>query len=113
MMWFVAKINHIGDNDIAAPSDTEGVLRNDVAGPNDTQAINIHSITPPSVQLDELKEITHNFGTQAFICEGTYGRLYNGILNSGKASCIKKLDSDKFTYQEFLAHVGLKPIVFA
>lgn len=65
------------------------------------------TIAVPSVQLDELKEITNNFGTKSLIYVGKNGRSFNGILKSGQASCIKKLDSNKLRNKEFLAQVGL------
>lgn len=56
--------------------------------------------------MDELKEMTDNFGTKSLIGEGSYGRVYYGILKSGKAVAIKNLDSSKQPEQEFLAQVG-------
>lgn len=60
--------------------------------------------------MDELKDITDNFGTKALIGEGSYGRVYHGVLRSGPAAAIKKLDSSKQPKQEFLAQVG--PFMF-
>lgn len=57
--------------------------------------------------MEELKDITDNFGTKALIGEGSYGRVYHGILKSGQAAAIKKLDSNRQPDQEFLAQVGL------
>lgn len=57
--------------------------------------------------MDELKEITENFGTKALIGEGSYGRVYHGVLKSGQAAAIKKLDSSKQPDQEFLAQVTM------
>lgn len=55
--------------------------------------------------MDELKEITDNFGTNALIGEGSYGRVYYGVLKSGQAAAIKKLDASKQPDEEFLAQV--------
>ena len=55
--------------------------------------------------MDELKEITDNFSDQSLIGEGSYGRVYHGILKSELAAAIKKLDSSKQPDQEFLAQV--------
>lgn len=55
--------------------------------------------------MDDLKDITDNFGTKALIGEGSYGRVYHGVLKSGQAAAIKKLDSSKQPDQEFLAQV--------
>lgn len=71
----------------------------------DTQAVNIEPIAVPNIHVDELKEITENFGTKALIGEGAYGRVYHGVLKCGQAAAIKKLDSNKQPDQEFLAQV--------
>ncbi|KAM7489329.1 hypothetical protein LguiB_026813 [Lonicera macranthoides] len=65
------------------------------------------TIVVPFVQLDELKEITNNFSTKSLIYVGNNGRSFNGILNSGQASCIKKLDSNKLRNKEFLVQVSM------
>lgn len=57
--------------------------------------------------MEELKDITDSFGTKALIGEGSYGRVYHGVLKGGPAAAIKKLDSSKQPNQEFLAQVGL------
>lgn len=75
--------------------------------PKDTQTVNIQPIAVPDIQVDELKEITENFGTKALIGEGSYGRVYHGVLKSGQAAAIKKLDSSKQPDQEFLAQVTM------
>ncbi|KAK1294913.1 Pto-interacting protein 1 [Acorus calamus] len=61
----------------------------------------------PAIPVDELKEITDNFGTKALIGEGSYGRVYYGVLKSGRAAAIKKLDASKQPDQEFLAQVSM------
>ncbi|PKI68641.1 hypothetical protein CRG98_010921, partial [Punica granatum] len=48
-------------------------------------------IQVPQIPLDELKEITNNFGKDAHIGEGPYGKVYKGILKNGKDAAIKKL----------------------
>ena len=58
--------------------------------------------------MDELKEITDNFGTKALIGEGSYGRVYYGVLKSGQAAALKKLDSSKQPDQEILGQVMSK-----
>ncbi|KAJ9546359.1 hypothetical protein OSB04_018902 [Centaurea solstitialis] len=77
------------------------------AAPKDTQAVAIQPIAVPALQVDELKEITDNFGTKSLIGEGSYGRVYHGVLRSGQAAAIKKLDSSKQPDQEFLAQVSM------
>ena len=83
-----------------------GGHRATMTAPRDTIATNIQPITIPELSVDELKDITDNFGTKALIGEGAYGRVYHGVLRSGQAAAIKKLDSSKQPDQEFLAQVG-------
>ncbi|KAL8486053.1 hypothetical protein ACS0TY_022967 [Phlomoides rotata] len=64
-------------------------------------------IVVPSIAVDELKDITDNFGSKSLIGEGSYGRVYHGVLKSGQAAAIKKLDSSKQPEQEFLAQVSM------
>ncbi|CAI8614121.1 unnamed protein product [Vicia faba] len=47
----------------------------------------------PSITLDELNRLTGNFGTKAFIGEGSYGRVYYAKLSNGNEAAIKKLDT--------------------
>ncbi|KAM7486433.1 hypothetical protein LguiA_002442 [Lonicera macranthoides] len=92
----------------SAPTQTEAVPENIVAASIDMQAVNVEPIAVPSVQLDELRKITYNFGRKALIYEGDYGRLYNGILKSGRASWIKKFDfNDDLPDQIFLTQVSM------
>ncbi|KAJ9559452.1 hypothetical protein OSB04_014066 [Centaurea solstitialis] len=65
------------------------------------------AIVVPALQLDELKEITNNFGTKSLIGEGSYGRVYHGVLRSGPDATIKKLKSSKQPNKEFLAQVSI------
>ncbi|KAJ0606592.1 putative protein kinase RLK-Pelle-RLCK-VIII family [Helianthus annuus] len=77
------------------------------AAPKDTQVVAVQPIAVPALQVDELKEITDNFGTKSLIGEGSYGRVYHGVLRSGQAAAIKKLDSSKQPDQEFLVQVSM------
>ena len=63
--------------------------------------------------MDELKEVTVNFGTDSLIGEGSYGRVYYGALKSGQDAAIKKLDASKQPDDEFLAQVSLKSQIVA
>lgn len=65
----------------------------------------VQPIEVPALPADELKEITDNFGTDALIGEGSYGRVYYGVLKNGQAAAIKKLDASKQPDEEFLAQV--------
>lgn len=62
-------------------------------------------IEVPEIQADELKEVTDNFGQDSLIGEGSYGRVYYGVLKNGQAAAIKKLDASKQPDEEFLAQV--------
>eukprot|EP00850_Spirogloea_muscicola_P006341 SM000030S11350 [mRNA] locus=s30:283905:286541:- [translate_table: standard] len=64
-------------------------------------------IAVPTFPLDELREATDDFGAKALIGEGSYGRVYYGILHDGRAAAIKKLDASSQQDSEFLAEVGL------
>ncbi|NP_001105753.2 Pti1 protein [Zea mays] len=63
-------------------------------------------IAVPAIHLEELKEITKNFSSDALIGEGSYARVYFGVLKDGTKSAVKKLDSSKQPDQEFLVQVS-------
>uniref|UniRef100_A0A7N0SW13 non-specific protein-tyrosine kinase n=2 Tax=Kalanchoe fedtschenkoi TaxID=63787 RepID=A0A7N0SW13_KALFE len=67
------------------------------------------TIEVPQLSLEELKEKTDNFGSKSLIGEGSYGRVYYAILNSGKAVAVKKLDvsSDPEPNNEFLTQLSM------
>ncbi|KAJ6815010.1 pto-interacting protein 1-like isoform X2 [Iris pallida] len=69
--------------------------------------VKVQPIAVPAIPVEELKEITENFGTKALIGEGSYGRVYYGVLKNGRATAIKKLDSSKQPDQEFQAQVSM------
>ncbi|MCD7450349.1 cleavage polyadenylation factor subunit pti1 [Datura stramonium] len=106
------------DDDMQKPADHGPFMANNAAGYNagqratesaqkETQTVNIQPIAVPSIAVDELKDITDNFGTKALIGEGSYGRVYHGVLKSERAAAIKKLDSSKQPDREFLAQVSM------
>ncbi|KAL8260233.1 hypothetical protein R6Q59_028186 [Mikania micrantha] len=74
--------------------------------PPDTKPIVIHSIGVPALPVNELKEITDNFGVKSQIGEGLFGKVYVGVLRSGEAAAIKKLNKIEQPDQEFLAQVS-------
>ncbi|KAK7278806.1 hypothetical protein RJT34_23842 [Clitoria ternatea] len=47
----------------------------------------------PAISLDELNQLTENFGTTALIGEGSYGKVYHAKLSNGLDAAIKKLDT--------------------
>lgn len=60
---------------------------------------------PVTIPLDELAEITDNFGVKCVIGEGPNGKVYHGVLKSGLAAAIKKLDPSNQADQVILAQV--------
>ncbi|KAJ0093740.1 hypothetical protein Patl1_24749 [Pistacia atlantica] len=77
------------------------------ASPKETQAVKVQPIAVPAISIDELKEKTDNFSADSLIGEGSYGRVYFGVLRSGQSAAIKKLDSSKQPDVEFLAQVSM------
>ncbi|KAI3959565.1 hypothetical protein MKW92_017438 [Papaver armeniacum] len=73
----------------------------------DAPAVKVQPIEVPSVSVDELKDVTDNFGTKSLIGEGSYGRVYYGVLRSGRAAAIKKLDASTQPDQELLAQISM------
>ncbi|KAL0284450.1 UNVERIFIED_CONTAM: putative receptor-like protein kinase [Sesamum angustifolium] len=71
------------------------------------QAVKVQPIAVPSIPVDELKEVTGNFSTDSLIGEGSYGRVYYGVLKNDRAAAIKKLDASKQPDDEFLAQVSM------
>lgn len=69
--------------------------------------IPMQPISVPAIPVDELKDITDNYGSKALIGEGSYGRVFYGVLKDGGVAAIKKLDSSKQPDQEFLSQVGV------
>jgi pto-interacting protein 1 len=61
----------------------------------------------PALLFEELIEKTDNFGSKALVGEGSYGRVYYAVLDSGKHVAIKKLDAstEPENDNEFLTQV--------
>uniref|UniRef100_A0A1D1YEU8 non-specific serine/threonine protein kinase n=1 Tax=Anthurium amnicola TaxID=1678845 RepID=A0A1D1YEU8_9ARAE len=89
------------------PPGSEGGYHTTDPAPRGAQAVRVQPIAVPSIPVDELKEVTDSFGTKALIGEGSYGRVYYGVLKNGKAAAIKRLDASKQPDQEFLAQVSM------
>lgn len=75
--------------------------------PKGVQTVKVQPIEVPIIPVEEIKDITDSFGNNALIGEGSYGRVYYGVLKNGKTAALKKLDSSKQPDQEFLAQVTL------
>lgn len=65
----------------------------------------VQPIEVPTIPVNELKEATEDFGSSSLIGEGSYGRVYYGMLANEQPAAIKKLDSNKQPDNEFLAQV--------
>ncbi|XP_071740856.1 probable protein kinase At2g41970 [Rutidosis leptorrhynchoides] len=50
-------------------------------------------IEAPKLSLAELNKMTSNFGSRAFIGDGSYCQVYYGKLSDGQEAIIKKLDT--------------------
>ncbi|KAJ6847405.1 pto-interacting protein 1-like isoform X2 [Iris pallida] len=61
----------------------------------------------PAISVEDLREVTENFGASTLIGEGSYGRLYSAVLKNGRAAAIKKLDANGQPEEEFLAQVSM------
>lgn len=70
--------------------------------------LKIQPIDVPAISVDELRDVTDNFGNNTLIGEGSYGRVYRGVLRNGQDVALKKLDSSKQSDQELLAQVELE-----
>lgn len=75
--------------------------------PKTAQTVKVEPIAVPPISVDELKDVTDNFGAKALVGEGSYGRVYYGVLRNGSTAAIKKLDASKQPDQEFLAQVSM------
>ncbi|XP_019161485.1 PREDICTED: pto-interacting protein 1-like isoform X1 [Ipomoea nil] len=71
------------------------------------QAVKVQPIAIPAIPIEDLREISDNFGTTSLIGEGSYGRVYYGDLKNGRAAAIKKLDASIQPEDEFLAQVSM------
>lgn len=96
-----------------APSPARQTTGNDGAyHPSDppakgVQSVKVQPIEVPVISVEEIKELTDNFGSNSLIGEGSYGRVYYAVLGNGKAAAFKKLDASKQPDQEFLAQVSM------
>ncbi|GAU40581.1 hypothetical protein TSUD_35980 [Trifolium subterraneum] len=89
------------------PAGNDGNYHASETAKQGAQTVKVQPIEVPEIQADELKEVTDNFGQDSLIGEGSYGRVYYGVLKSGQAAAIKKLDASKQPDEEFLAQVSM------
>ena len=62
-------------------------------------------IDVPQLSLEEFKEATEDFSAASLLGEGSYGRVYYGVLRNGRPAAIKKLDVNVQPDSEFLEDV--------
>uniref|UniRef100_A0A0C9S0S2 non-specific protein-tyrosine kinase n=1 Tax=Wollemia nobilis TaxID=56998 RepID=A0A0C9S0S2_9CONI len=85
----------------------DGIYKSVDTGFKGGQNLKAQPISVPEITVEELREITENFGPKSLIGEGSYGRVYYATLSNGCATAIKKLDSSKQPEQELLAQVSM------
>ncbi|TQE01356.1 hypothetical protein C1H46_013036 [Malus baccata] len=95
--------DHGGQYTVKNPAGNEGSHHASGTAPRGAQPVRVQPIEVPTIPIDELKEITEGFGTSALIGEGSYGRVYYGVLKSGQHAAIKKLDASKQPDEQFLS----------
>ncbi|XP_021735942.1 pto-interacting protein 1-like [Chenopodium quinoa] len=69
--------------------------------------VEVQPIVVLQISVDELRDATENYSSNALIGEGPYGSVYYGKLKNGRAAAIKKLDASKQPDDEFLSQVSL------
>lgn len=99
------------DNGAAVPakqaSGNDGAIRASDPAPKSAQSVKVQPIEVPAISVEEIKSLTDNFGSNSLIGEGSYGRVYYGVLENEKGAALKKLDASKQPDQEFLAQVSM------
>jgi len=90
--------HHPARNDAYRPADQP---------PKGPLPVKMQPIAVPAIPVDEIREVTKGFGDEALIGEGSFGRVYFGVLRNGRSAAVKKLDSNKQPDQEFLAQVSM------
>ncbi|CAA7030551.1 unnamed protein product [Microthlaspi erraticum] len=71
------------------------------------QNVKVQPIEVAAIPTEELIEATGDFGPNSLIGEGSYARVYHGVLKNEQPAAIKKLDSNKQPDNEFLAQVSM------
>ncbi|GMI73696.1 hypothetical protein like AT3G62220 [Hibiscus trionum] len=92
---------------VKQPAGNDGGYHTSEPASKSVQTVKVQPIEVPAIPADELKEITDDYGTNSLIGEGSYGRVYYGVLKSGQAAAIKKLDASKQPDDEFLTQVSM------
>ncbi len=59
----------------------------------------------PQFEIQDFEDVTEGFSSETLIGEGSYGRVYYGVLKDGQPAAIKRLDSTGQPDEEFLQEV--------
>lgn len=86
---------------------TYGGFQRNTDAPREMDVIKYQPPAVPAISVDELKDVSDHFGSKALLGEGSYGKVYHGVLKSGQAVAIKKLDSCKQPDHELLSQISL------
>ncbi|KAG0470265.1 hypothetical protein HPP92_016439 [Vanilla planifolia] len=84
-----------------------GALHASDPAPRSAQSVRVQPIEVPVIPVDEINEMTYNFGSKALMGEGAFGKVYYGVLKNGRAAALRKLETCKQPDQEFLAKVSM------
>ncbi|KFK35405.1 hypothetical protein AALP_AA5G280500 [Arabis alpina] len=71
------------------------------------QTVKVQPIEVDAILAEELIEATNDFGSNSLIGEGSYARVYYGVLKNDQPLAIKKLDTNNQPDDEFLAQVSV------
>ncbi|KAG6497029.1 hypothetical protein ZIOFF_044914 [Zingiber officinale] len=59
------------------------------------QTVKPQPIAVPAIPVDEIREITKNFGDEALIWEGSFGRVYFGVLKNERSTAVSMVSQLK------------------
>ncbi|KAL0725287.1 hypothetical protein Bca4012_039886 [Brassica carinata] len=102
-------------DDPVGAADHEGQNMTKQSGGNDgrhtaqkgAQDVKVQPIEVAAMLADEISQATNDFKPRFLIGEGSYARVYHGVLKNDQPVAIKKLDSNEQPDSEFLAQVSI------
>ncbi|KAG0471950.1 hypothetical protein HPP92_016496 [Vanilla planifolia] len=59
-----------------------GALHASDPAPRSAQSVRVQPIEVPVIPVDEINEMTYNFGSKALMGEGAFGKVYYGVLKT-------------------------------